>query len=449
MQEEKTTFLKLLAGIYEYQGSIIKSVECLYFPYDIDNPQQNTIDLCYDIEPVLQQWQLERELRYLRIDPYDVFYRPFETLSKGEQTKVLLAVLFLKEHAYLLIDEPTNHLDQDARIIVAQYLKKQKGFLLVSHDRAFIDACCDHIIAINLDRIDVVSGCFSSWYADKQKEDAREMKKNEKLKKDIHRLEQSRKQTEYWSHQVEKSKRGAADKGYVGHMAAKMMKRSKNIEKRQMKAIEEKKDLLRNVEEYDDLKIYPLYYFQSCLISFSHVSLFYDDKKVYEDLTFSIYQGDRILLKGQNGCGKSSVIACIMNPLIKHYGDIHRGSQLKISFVPQDCSDIQGALKEMIEKYHVDETLVKTILRKLGFSRTHFDMKLHHLSEGQKKKMMLALSLATPAHLYIWDEPLNYIDIYSRIQIEKLILEYQPTLLFVEHDQYFQTKIATKVIDFH
>lgn len=445
----KTTFLKLLADVYKYQGDIIKSVECFYFPYSIENQKLSTIDLCFEIEPSLRQWQLEKELRCLKMEPYDILYRSFDTLSKGEQTKVLFAVLFLKERAYLLIDEPTNHLDQETRKIIAEYLMRQKGFLLVSHDRAFIDACCDHIIAMNPARIDVVSGTFSSWYADKQKEDAREITKNEKLKKDINRLDNSRKQTEHWSNQVEKSKQGAADKGYVGHMAAKMMKRSKSIEKRQIKVIEEKKSVLKNIEEYDDLKIHPLHYFQSNLITFSHVSFCYGKKKVFQDLSFSICQGERILLKGRNGCGKSSVIACIMNNAIQYYGDIHRGSRLKISYVPQDCSDIHGTLDGIIGQYHVDGTLVKTILHKLGFSRIHFHIPLQNLSEGQKKKVMLAISLATPAHLYIWDEPLNYIDIYSRIQIEDLILKYQPTILFVEHDQFFQNKIATKVIDFH
>lgn len=103
----------------------------------------------------------------------------------------------------------------------------------------------------------------------------------------------------------------------------------------------------------------------------------------------------------------------------------------------------------MIKSYNVDETLVKTILRKLGFSRIHLEKSLENLSEGQRKKVMLAISLATSAHFYIWDEPLNYIDIFSRMQIEKVLLEYQPTLLFVEHDTCFQEKIATKIINFN
>lgn len=445
----KTTFLKLLMDEYEYQGEIIKSENCEYFPYMVEDESLLTLDICNSIDENIEQWRLERELHLLKVDSEDVLYRPFQTLSKGEQTKILLAVLFLKNNAFLLIDEPTNHLDQQARVCVAEYLKAQQGFLLVSHDRTFIDMCCDHIIAINQSSIDVVKGNFSSWYYEKQKRDEREIQQNMKLKKDIRKMEISSYQSAKWSDKVEKSKRGAADKGRVGHMAAKMMKRSKNIENRKNKAIEAKKDLLKDIEEYDDLKMFPMEHFQTTLISLQYFSLYYDHKVLFKDLNLSIQNHDRILLKGANGCGKSSLISFIMFENIKYHGEYRKASQLKISYVPQDCSDLEGTLEDIVDLYQGDMTLVKTILRKLGFSRIQFEKKLEQLSEGQKKKIMLAISLSSAAHLYIWDEPLNYIDIFSRIQIEKLIIEYQPTLLFVEHDVSFQEKTATKVIDFN
>lgn len=95
---------------------------------------------------------------------------------------------------------------------------------------------------------------------------------------------------------------------------------------------------------------------------------------------------------------------------------------------------------------NLDETLFKAILRKLDFSRELFQQPLELYSSGQKKKVLLAHSLSTPASLYVWDEPLNFVDIYSRLQLENLLLEYQPTLLFVEHDQAFVQRIATKTI---
>jgi lincosamide and streptogramin A transport system ATP-binding/permease protein len=136
----KTTLLNLLLGKYPYSGKIHASVQFDYFPYDVADPSRWTNAIFFEIAPAAEEWELMRELSYLDVAP-DVLYRPFETLSNGEQTKVLLAALFCNEGHFLLIDEPTNHLDVKAREVVAAYLKKKKGFTLVSHDRRFLDGC--------------------------------------------------------------------------------------------------------------------------------------------------------------------------------------------------------------------------------------------------------------------------------------------------------------------
>lgn len=100
-------------------------------------------------------------------------------------------------------------------------------------------------------------------------------------------------------------------------------------------------------------------------------------------------------------------------------------------------------MESFINKRELDKTLFFQFLRKFDFSREAFDRRLEELSEGQKKKILLAASLCEQAHLYIWDEPLNYIDIYTRMQLEKLILSYRPTMILVEHDKMFVDKVAT------
>ena len=232
----KTTLLNLLLGKYEYSGKIHSSVQFDYFPYPVADKAKLTNEIFFEIAPEAEEWELMRELSYLDVDA-DVLYRPFETLSNGEQTKVLLAALFCNEGHFLLIDEPTNHLDVKAREMVAAYLKKKKGFILVSHDRHFLDGCVDHILSLNRASIEVQSGNFSSWMANFERQQEFELAQNERLQKDISRLQQEAKSYAVWSDRVEASKIGAADKGYVGHKAAKMMKRSKVIEARQHHAI--------------------------------------------------------------------------------------------------------------------------------------------------------------------------------------------------------------------
>ena len=158
----KTTFLRLLMGQYEYQGTISTSVAFDYFPFEVTDYGMDTLELVEEILPDYEYWKLSRELSLLELEE-DVLYRPFGTLSNGEQTKVMLAVLFLRENHFLLIDEPTNHLDLHAREVVSAYLDKKKGFILVSHDRAFLDRCIDHILSINKTNIEIQQGNFSSW----------------------------------------------------------------------------------------------------------------------------------------------------------------------------------------------------------------------------------------------------------------------------------------------
>ncbi|MEK3915780.1 Lsa family ABC-F type ribosomal protection protein [Paenibacillus sp. FSL H7-0331] len=448
----KTTFLNLLLGKYEYSGNISAHVSFEYFPFHVENKEVNTIDVIGDIAPDFPHWELLRELSLLKVDE-DVLYRSFDTLSNGEQTKVLLAALFLKENSFLLIDEPTNHLDMNARQLVSDYLNSKSGFILVSHDRSFLDNCVDHILSINKTNVDIQKGNFSEWWENKKRQDNFELAENEKLRKDIKRLSDAAERTSHWSHEVEKTKNGTrnsgskVDKGYVGHKAAKMMKRSKAIEQRQQSAIDERSKLLKNIENAESLKISQLAYHKNQLVELENVSIYYGEKMVCSDISFTIGQGERIALTGKNGSGKSSIIKLICGENLNYTGTFRKGSQLKISYVSQDTSHLQGNLTDYARDNGIDESLFKSILRKLDFARVQFEKDIASFSGGQKKKVLIAKSLCEKVHLHIWDEPLNFIDIISRMQIEELLLSYSSTILFVEHDSEFCKNIATKIVE--
>ena len=443
----KTTFLNLLLGRFPYHGSISASVSFSYFPYEIPDKTQLAIDIVEEIYPDYQYWQLAREMNLLQLEE-EALYRPFGTLSNGEQTKLMLAVLFLKENNFLLIDEPTNHLDIQGRQLVSRYLKSKKGFILVSHDRAFLDGCVDHILSINKANIEVCRGNFSTWYENKQRQDAFELSENEKLKQEIRRLEGTAREKASWSDRAEATKIGnhVFDRGYVGHKAEKMMARSKAIEKRQNAAIEEKSKLLKNIERSDTLKIFQTPFRTKRLASLVDVSVCYGETPVCRSITFDIQQGDRIVLQGANGSGKSSIIKLICGEKIPYTGELRIGTGLTISYVPQDASHLRGRLSDFARESGVDESLFLAMLAKLDVSKEQMEKDMSALSAGQKKKVLLARSICQPRHLHIWDEPMNYIDVISRMQIEELLLSYQPTILFVEHDKTFCDRIATKVV---
>ncbi|WP_269431487.1 ATP-binding cassette domain-containing protein [Caviibacter abscessus] len=178
---ENQHYSKLLLNEEVYNGKINKSVDFIKFPPNITDNSKLGIELFQELTSYEQEWKLFKELNLLNLEE-DIIYREFRILSKGKQTKVLLAILFTKENGFLLIDEPTNHLDMAGRKIVSEYLKNKKGFLLISHDRDFLDGCINHIISINRNSIDVQTGNFTSWYENKMRKDQFEISKNDKLK---------------------------------------------------------------------------------------------------------------------------------------------------------------------------------------------------------------------------------------------------------------------------
>lgn len=457
----KTTFLNLLLGKYEYTGSIHTNVVFDYFPYQITEKQSGecAAEFVEELKAGCELWRVLCELDKLSADA-EILYRPFHTLSFGEQTKVMLAVLFSGENDFLMIDEPTNHLDQEAREIVKGYLAQKKGFILVSHDRDLLDACIDHVLVLNRRSIEVQKGNFSTWWENKKKKDAFSQAENEKHRHEITKLKVTLEQTKQWADKSERSKigfdpvkehdRSIATRSYIGSKTKKMQKRVKQLDQRINREIEEKEGLLQDIENPVDLKLFPLTHHKETLIWAKEYGLQYrgQEKPVFSGLNFAIRQGERIFIKGKNGCGKSTLIKQIVDreTSLIETGSLQTASGLIISYVGQDTSFLQGSIKDFCHKQGLEESLFCSLLRQLDMERTQFAKNMEIFSQGQKKKILLAASLLTPAHIYIWDEPFNYIDVFSRMQIEQVILKYEPTMLIVEHDIRFLEKIATGTI---
>lgn len=463
----KTTFLKLLLGKYDYQGSIDTVAAFDYFPYHIteDQMERPAGEFLEELKAGCEEWRVICELGQLDEDA-QLLYRPFKTLSFGEQTKVLLAVLFSGENDFLLIDEPTNHLDGAAREQVKEYLASKKGFLLVSHDRDLLDACVDHVLVLNRQTIEVQAGNFSSWWENKQRKDQFVQAENEKHLREIQKLRKAAARSSAWADKNESMKIGfdptkehdrfLGTRAYIGAKTKKMQSRVKQMAKRIDREIEEKEGLLQDLEKEVDLRLVNLKHRKEVLVNARDFSVRYTSAQspVFTGLTFEIRQGGRIALHGKNGCGKSTLIKIILEAAgfpgprleLETEGLFETASGLVISYVSQDTSGLRGSIPQFCERQGLDRSLFCTLLRQLDFDRVQFVKNMEQYSEGQKKKVLLAASLLTPAHLYIWDEPFNYIDVFSRMQIEKLLLQYEPTILFVEHDIRFREKVATSVI---
>ena len=449
----KTTFLRLLTGELPHGGAITGGVPCGYFPPPVRDDSRMTLEVMEAACPAAEEWELLREAGLLEVDG-EALYRPFSTLSNGERTKVLLAALFCGEDRYLLIDEPTNHLDAHARQVTAEYLRKKRGFLLVSHDRDFLDGCLHNMMDINKTGVEVVSGTFSSWWENKARKDAFEQARNDRLKGEIRRLEQSAEERRRKADAVERAKTDISSQGivkhglrpYLGEKSRKGQQQRKNMDHRVERAITEKSGLLKDLEKTEILKLHPLTA-RGRLWDLREVCLFYGEKRVCGPLTFRIEPGERLVVHGGNGSGKSTLLKLLCGQDICYTGTLTQLSGMTVSYVPQDTSHLRGSLRDYARESGVDETLLLAILRKLDFPRAQFEKDMADWSAGQKKKALIARSLCESAGLYIWDEPLNYLDVWSRMQVEELLLKFQPTMVFVEHDGAFRRKAATRVVE--
>lgn len=485
----KTTLLHLLDGSLPSGGAIQANVSFTYFPFPVADPQQPAGRLIKDTIAPFSRWEEEMQAlledgspasldqyalvleQYCQQDGYTidealcaevgklgvdaaVLDRPWQTLSGGEQVKCMLAGLFLKKNHFLLIDEPTNHLDADGRRRMAQYLKSKSGFILVSHDRAFLDEIVDHVLSINRSTIQVQRGNYSSWQQNKDQEDQAQLLQNQKLRQDIARLQEASRRAADWSEQVEARKCGTRnsglrpDRGYLGHQSARLMARAKAFEARQEKAIQEKSQLLQDLEQSAPLKLHLLPPPKKRLLEVRDFTLLRDGQPLFAPVSFSVFAGDRVQLCGPNGCGKTSLLHALLGEELPFTlsGSLTRCPDLVCSTIPQQTHSLRGSFLDFAAAQGIDPTLFLTILRKLDLRREVFSSDLSQLSEGQKKKVLLSASLCRAAHLFIWDEPLNFIDLLSRRQMEQLVQEQQPTLLFVEHDALFSQMVATQTV---
>uniref|UniRef100_I2PXH1 ATPase component of ABC transporters with duplicated ATPase domain n=1 Tax=Desulfovibrio sp. U5L TaxID=596152 RepID=I2PXH1_9BACT len=444
----KTTFLKLLRGDFRTGGTITSPVAFDYFPFAVEHPHWPASRLAEALCPDCAPWQLEREASLIELSE-EALTRPLATLSGGETTKLLLAILFLRENRFLLIDEPTNHLDAQARQAVGNYLRGKKGFILVSHDRSLLDRCVDHILAINKTTIELQQGNFTSWHQNRLRQDQYEQARHRKLRKEVSRLAESARQSAGWSQSAERGKygNGPVDRGFIGHKAARLMQRAKSVEARRRKALEDTSRLLKDVETTAPLSIRSVPFHGKKLVEANNLALEYDGRTILQGVSFRILQGDRLVLQGGNGSGKSSLARLVAGQPLRFAGELRLPGNLRVSSVPQDTSFLRGKLQDFARERDIDESACRAVLDRLGVARGQFGTDMAGWSAGQKKKALLAASLCQEAHLYVWDEPLNYVDLESRIQLEDLILEHGPTMLLIEHDRTFAERVGTAFLN--
>lgn len=475
----KTTIMKMIMGIEDYQGgdiSIRKGVKVGYLNqipvFEANATTLDVIELAFEEVYILKKQmkgleakfgqlvgdELNRAVdRYGRLTEefetlggYDIDTRinkinnglkisdamqnmAFDQLSGGEKTRVILAKILLEEPDILLLDEPTNHLDLESIEWLEGFLKEYKGSVLViSHDRYFLDSVVARIIELEFDSAEVYLGNYSYYIVEKERRFIIQYKNYQNQQKKIERMERQIERYRIWGTMRDSDK---------------MFRRAKELEKRL-----EKIDVLnRPVLEKRRIRLDQNQINRSgkIVLETRDLSKGFDEKILFKDLDIDIRYQDSACIIGKNGCGKSTLLKMIIGEVEADSGTIRIGSQVKIGYIPQNVvyEDEEQTVLEYFSRFH-NITLgeARSQLAKVLFFKDDVNKKIISLSGGEKSRLRLCSLTFDKVNFMILDEPTNHLDIDSREVLEENLCNFEGTLLFVSHDRYFINKVADKMI---
>lgn len=352
----------------------------------------------------------------------------FALLSGGEQTRINLARIILEHTDILLLDEPTNHLDMGAVAWLGEYLEEYRGTVLtISHDRWFLDRCCDRIIELREHHCDFYAGSYSFYAVEREKRMALQLARHENELAEVKRLEAvSRKMHEHGTE----------------HLA----KRAASIDKRiaRMTVTDRPRPEKKMTMQFGD----PNYETEEVL-KVRDVSKSYDGRTIFEHISFQIRNGERVALLGDNGAGKTTLLRILLGEETADTGTVKKGVGLKPAYLPQKvhfANENRNLIDTLIYDKNVSMQTARTRLGAFRFSGETQLKTVNCLSGGEKSRLRLCELMYDPLNMLILDEPTNHLDILAREWLEEAVEGFTGTLLFVSHDRYFVERFATRII---
>lgn len=439
----KTTFLNLLRKKLDFSGTIETPLEFKYFPNHPDYAENElTIDMLLRRTPSVESWEIEKELNFLEL-PYELLYQPFPSLSGGEQAKILLLELFLDKTTFPLIDEPTNNLDFHGRNLVADYLNKQTGYIVISHDEAFLNQFVDHVLSINKNTIDIIAGDVNTWRTELENSNNYTIEKNNQLKKEITRLKDSSQRISNWGDKRENFTNDASSR----RLAAKQMKKSKAVQKRRENKIEEKSLLIDNVTTTAELEMH-VNIPRKKLIALRNFQILRNSQPLFKPINLDLLPEERLFLRGDNGVGKSTLLSFILNPTkYETSGEYNIHLPSEISYLQQKSIAKKDYFSYFDSLDKEQKEVLWRILSELDLPSSKFhNFSTQQWSEGELKKISIAKNIFAPSELYIWDEVTNYLDIDVIYQLIAALNKNMPTMLAVDHNDKFVQDVATRTL---
>ncbi|KAB8137855.1 ABC-F type ribosomal protection protein [Gracilibacillus oryzae] len=372
--------------------------------------------------------------------------------SGGEITQDYIQKAFANQSGLLLADEPTTHLDTKHITWVEQMINRWQGaFIVISHDRAFLDAVCTTIWEVADGTIRVYSGNYQAYQVQKEQAAQQQEQAYEKYQTKKQQLERALVLKEQKANRAtKKPKQTSRSEAKITGAKPYFAKKQKKLQQT-AKAMESRLEKLEKVDKpFQEKSIEMDIPHQAKvqgrnLIQVRHLNGKVGGKKLWNDASFLIKGGDKAAIIGENGSGKTTLIRKLM---AEEHG-VTISSACQIAYFKQDLSLLdsdKSIIENVKESSKHDETLVRTVLARLHFYRDDVYKKVGVLSGGERVKVALAKLFLSDSNTLVLDEPTNFLDLEAMEALEKLLIEYEGTIIFVSHDRRFVEKVATQII---
>ncbi|MCD8770933.1 Sal family ABC-F type ribosomal protection protein [Mammaliicoccus sciuri] len=364
------------------------------------------------------------------------------TLSGGEQTKVSFLKVKMSKASLLLIDEPTNHMDLEMKEWLTKAFKlEQRAILFVSHDRTFLNETPDAILELSTDGAKKYIGQYDKYKQQKDIEHETLKLQYEKQQKEQAAIEETIKKYKAWYQKAAQS--ASVRSPYQQKQLSKLAKRFKSKENQLNRKLDQehianpdKKEKAFSIQHHDFKSHY--------LVQFNHVSFSYDNRTIFDDVSFYIKRNQNVIVEGRNGTGKSTLIKLILGELEPTKGNITVHPELEIGYFSQDFENLNmhhTVLDEILVIPEMKEADARTILASFYFDKDRINDVVETLSMGEKCRLQFVKLYFSNPHIMILDEPTNYFDIGMQEKIIQLIQSFQGSVLIVSHDDYFKSQI--------
>ena len=355
-------------------------------------------------------------------------------LSGGELTRLSLGKTLSEKSDLLLLDEPTNHLDLFSIDWLINYLKNYKGaMVIVSHDRTFLKQLCNKYWEINNSKIWEFKGTYKEYIQSREIYINSVNSRKQNLQKEIERLEKM----------IERYRSWATEK----------MVRQAVIRERKLEELKNELEEIQNIEEEKgiDVKIPQPTKTGYKVVEVKDLSFSYNkEQKLLENISFELYEGEKLAILGKNGCGKSTLLKLLIGELENHEGSIEWGYNIKIGYLDQVISNLSQEYDVLNETWELvkdwKDFEVRKYLGRFGFYSSEVFKKVSELSGGELTRLALAKILLEKPNVLILDEPTNHLDILTIESLEQALKEYTGAIIFVSHDQSFIENISNKFL---